>query len=179
MRRRLLNLLTALSLLLCVTSGSCTVGAGRTPGAQPGKSIDRPAIAARPRDVSDGAASGPPFGYRMNCLPSVEERIVKLGPSIERLIGNVRRHSMILYDPHTTEEERFQASVGLQVANSQLQRLASRLSDLTAAAPHPQPADQTSLAPGTYCTECGRNLTGNVSGTCPKCGTKVAVPPPP
>ena len=45
-----------------------------------------------------------------------------------------------------------------------------------------QAGDQTShsrlrRAPGTFCTHCGRNLTGNVGGTCPECGTTVGVPP--
>jgi predicted RNA-binding Zn-ribbon protein involved in translation (DUF1610 family) len=28
-----------------------------------------------------------------------------------------------------------------------------------------------------FCQECGYNLTGNVSGVCPECGTKIERPP--
>jgi hypothetical protein len=31
----------------------------------------------------------------------------------------------------------------------------------------------------SLCVECGYNLTGNVSGVCPECSTKIEQPPPP
>jgi hypothetical protein len=31
--------------------------------------------------------------------------------------------------------------------------------------------------PPGYCRACGYNLTGNVSGVCPECGTKIKPPP--
>ena len=36
--------------------------------------------------------------------------------------------------------------------------------------------DRRRFPPG-HCRRCGYNLTGNVSGRCPECGTECAIPP--
>ena len=132
MRRRLLNRLTTLSLLLCVAAGGCSShnAASKTHTAKTAESRDAPAARstdlARPPD----AAPPPDFRRRKPWLPSPEDLILQTRPMFDRRFEQLQRDLQTLDDPRATDEQRLKAEVGARVAKAELRRLSAWLIDL-------------------------------------------------
>jgi hypothetical protein len=139
MRRHLLDLLKALSLVLFATVGGCS---RHTVSARPDADVIRHSSTARTADAPDIDAPLPTLRLRKPCLPSDEDEIVHVGERLNTLLDDLRRYSATLDDPGTTEDERHRASAGLRVTKAELRRWSMELIDLVEPTSRPGAPDE-------------------------------------
>ena len=129
MTRPLLNLLTALSLLLCAAAGGCS-SHNAALSKHTAESRDAPAAPSADLEGPPDVAPSPDLRRREPWLPSVQEDILRLRPTFLRQFEALQRQARTMRDPGASEQEKLEASVGLRVARAELRRASMHLIDL-------------------------------------------------